>query len=83
MAKYKPCDHSQSLLIPVSLQDQLMPGVLFRHFVFIYIDFPFLNLIPVQNCPAEKHGLSLACVSFLPVTTPWLQFKIDESSYEI
>ena len=28
MAKYKPYDYSQSLLIPVSLQDQLMPGTL-------------------------------------------------------
>src|SRR5210317_1005672 len=28
MAKYKPYDYSQSLLIPVSLQEQLMPGTL-------------------------------------------------------
>lgn len=28
MAKYKPYDYSQSLLIPVSLQKQLMPGTL-------------------------------------------------------
>ena len=28
MAKYKNYDYSQSLLIPVSLQDQLMPGTL-------------------------------------------------------
>ena len=28
MAKYKTYDYSQSLLIPVSLQDQLMPGTL-------------------------------------------------------
>lgn len=28
MAKYKNYDYSQSLLIPVSLEDQLMPGTL-------------------------------------------------------
>jgi len=28
MAKYKHYDYSQSLLIPVSLQEQLMPGTL-------------------------------------------------------
>lgn len=28
MAKYKPYDYSQSLLIPVFLQEQLMPGTL-------------------------------------------------------
>src|SRR5210317_670346 len=28
MARYKPYDYSQSLLIPVSLQEQLMPGTL-------------------------------------------------------
>jgi len=28
MAKYKKYDYSQNLLIPVSLEDQLMPGTL-------------------------------------------------------
>ena len=28
MAKYKPYDYSQSLLVPVFLQEQLMPGTL-------------------------------------------------------
>jgi hypothetical protein len=28
MAKYKHYDYSQTLLLPVSLQDQLMPGTL-------------------------------------------------------
>jgi len=28
MAKYKPYDYSQNVLIPVSLEEQLMPGTL-------------------------------------------------------
>ena len=28
MAKYKPYDYSQTVLLPVSLSDQLMPGTL-------------------------------------------------------
>jgi len=28
MARYKPYDYSQGVLIPVSLDDQLMPGTL-------------------------------------------------------
>jgi len=28
MAKYKPYDYSQRVMIPVSLEDQLMPGIL-------------------------------------------------------
>ena len=28
MAKYKPYDYRQSVLLPVSLEDQLMPGTL-------------------------------------------------------
>ena len=28
MAKYKPYDYSQTVLLPVSLEDQLMPGTL-------------------------------------------------------
>lgn len=28
MARYKPCDYSQTQLVPVSLGDQLVPGTL-------------------------------------------------------
>ena len=28
MAKYKPYDYSQQVMIPVSLEDQLVPGTL-------------------------------------------------------
>ena len=30
MARYKPCDYDQRMLVPVSLEEQLVPGTLAR-----------------------------------------------------
>jgi len=55
---------------------------LIHPFVFIYIDFPVLNLIPVQNCSTEYKGLVLPRFSFAG-NRPIQQLIIDEKPYEI
>ena len=63
MAKYKRYDYSQSVLVPVSLEEQLMPGTLefaIHSLIETRMDLSVFDLPPVL-VPHVKLGTGAYC----------------------